>query len=298
MNSLKTIDKILNNTEPCPVTPELKRMITDFLKTTPVKNLTIKRLDAMAKFIPKCITNVNTRGVFFSSGRTILKKRFSDNPDMLFKVLKVYTAGLDDYNVRKEKFNQAILDKKPLEIKLQGYLELLKYAIDSKNPYLNIIGVVMAVGSRPIEIVEMSSFEAIHGNEVKITGLAKTRDREMVVVRPVVGITPKKLLETINYIRSNVENLNYTHAGALRRAGLEIEMNPRKAREMYVSVAYYLFGDKDAVTRLSFANRILGHDSISATQSYEQSSVVDEADARILSVIENSKLRFNRWNKS
>jgi hypothetical protein len=104
-------------------------------------------------------------------------------------------------------------------IYIEQIYDVIDKLIDSENVWELSIAVLLATGSRSVELYKVSKYEEIAGdqNRVRIIGLAKDKGgnglENVTLTRYLVRLTAKQVVDTVKIIRSkvNVTGLTNTH---------------------------------------------------------------------------------------
>ena len=177
------------------------------------------------------------------------------------------------------------------------YAKLTELAL-SKNVYEKIIVVLLASGSRSVEVFSKSKYSLMSGNDsyIRIDGLAKKRQTQIDeghdwVEKPVLFLTPKTLVRLVKEIRNHFKNkvviddngvLAKDKSATLNKYVVQhfpfledLHYKSSFLRKIYADLSYKNFADKATTNYNSWISRVLGHEDMLTSFSYSFVNVVN-----------------------
>ncbi len=175
---------------------------------------------------------------------------------------------------------------------MQEVYDAIDATSQSSNPIDNIIAVMLACGSRMIEVIKISEYSIPASSSsdpvgyIRIKGLAKGTDSNpeetnATVVRPLVRISPDMLMALVQNIRSvhDFKRLSNTAAtGKVNNAVNQVlkpmfkhKITSHKCRYLYASLAWQLYGG--GTPQAEYIRELYNHRSADTTLTYLQYEV-------------------------
>lgn len=183
-----------------------------FLNTTPATKLK-EKLTFIQKIYSSYYENIKTLDVAYSRDiRNIIKDKYGHNSEQHKLSLEITAIKksdkIDMMSVQKEK----VFDKNANQdiVKSNDIFKMIRENMDHPDPFFRMIALFICSGSRPIELFEKSSFEAIDDEWVKQVGLAKKKKgnaNDFYVIKPIVYITSHDFIDELSTVRTEVARL-------------------------------------------------------------------------------------------
>lgn len=160
-------------------------------------------------------------------------------------------------------------------IKVSLINSLLAYG-DSDNYKEQIIYLLINSGSRFIELFTGKfKIDKDKPSHIKLSNIAKTRDKDRTISKPLLDKNPEKFLSLLKKIRE----LNPESTKILINAKLQDSIGETTyfLRKAYANLSYYLLDDK-TITKTAFLARILGHEENNEATALSYQSYFIDAD--------------------
>lgn len=273
--------------------PSLKRMNTIF--------------DMIQPILQVLYANENTFAVAATTWRAPIKKMFGDKSEEYKQ--SIYKLGISQERsiAMKQKYKEDVRQGvrtrgSRVKYSLEHILGVIDAASTSNNPVDNIIAVLLCTGSRLIECIKVSQYELVpdQADYIKLVGVAKTRTNQegneqevrvkKTIVKPVIRITPQRIIEMVQNIRaaynlqfvSNAQATGKVNSSVNRKlkedyfAEVDAKLpetkqtTAHKLRYLYAQIAYYLYGKPESIPENEFVREVLGHDSGEVSLTYQQ----------------------------
>lgn len=228
--------------------------------------------------------------------RRPVKERYGQNSDIY--VQSIHILGLsreralarrDEY---KEKIRESVRNRNTVKYAAEDIYEIMDKAAASRLPIHNVVAVLLATGSRLIECIKISKYEAVDDRPdlIKVTGMAKDRGvwpSEKTAIRPLVRFSSDKVLSMIKKIRDTYEFSELPNAEAAGRIKKQLNSviadyfavidenapghlvtTAHKLRYIWASMAYQLYGN--GVPEQEWIREMFGHESSDTSLIYTQ----------------------------
>jgi integrase len=199
---------------------------------------------------------------------------------------KAYAAKIADLNMKRASLPAFYSDEIYKAIEMNA---------NSSNALNNAIAVLLATGSRFIEVLKVSEYSIVDERTIKVHGVAKNEEKDFTVTRPLNGLTAVQVVDLVGRIRSvlnltgsNAEITDRYHSQASRLAdGLfkDRKITLHKLRYIASNLAYLTYGN--GAVENTWVQKYLGHASGDTTKTYQCINValrnpVDEAPAVVV----------------
>lgn len=151
--------------------------------------------------------------------------------------------------------------------------EIIDMCSDSIEYQHQIIAVMLATGSRLIEVLKVSKYLPL-GRQIVIEGLAKTSQLE-IVTRPLIRLTSDRVIEMVEYIRSfyDFASMSEPLANSLVNGTLNNvieslipECTSHKLRYIWAALAWELYGGN--TPQQEWVREMFAHKSADTTTTY------------------------------
>lgn len=252
--------------------------------------------ERLQPFLQMFYPNQNTFATSATKWRTPVKNKFGKNSDVYRQSQFILGISREESIKMKKDYTKAVRERVREgggpKFTLQEVYDVIDATSASSNPLDNIIAVMLAAGSRMIEVIKLSKFELYTAEPgyIKIIGLAKDRAGDQVdegvemqtVIRPVVRISAELIIELVERIRTmhDFQNLSNKDATGKVNSGVNKLMKDRfkttitghKCRYIWASVAWQLYGK--GVPQAEWVRQMYNHRSADTTLTYLQWSVL------------------------
>lgn len=200
---------------------------------------------------------------------------------------------------------------KMMKVPLSKVLNVISDNIESDDWGNRFVAAQLAVHSRNIEIIKISDFRKIQGDNehIKVIGVAKESkfsksNEKKVIKKRLVGCNTNQFLNAVDFIRNenseklekwgdNLPQLGNSFAGVLkRRSKLLMGVLPHSLRAIGANASFVLYARK-GTDRIPYLQSVLGHSSSETSKWYAQYVVVNDlskeqiSDVREDNIIEN-----------
>lgn len=241
-------------------------------------------------FLEMFYPNRNSLATSATRWRTPIKEKYGEKSEIYTQ--SVWILGItreesikmkEDY---KEATRRAVRDRGDPKFTMEEVYNAIDVTSNTDNPVDNIIAVMLAVGSRMIEVIKISEYTAMDDGRIKIYKLAKMRganDDETVegvlnvtVYRPVLRISAEKVVELVKNIRKmhnfkRMKNKEATgkvngNVNKLMKTLFKIPITGHKSRYLWGSLAWQLYGN--GVPQAEWVREMYHHASADTTLAY------------------------------
>jgi hypothetical protein len=174
---------------------------------------------------------------------------------------------------------------------LIGVIEETK---DTEDWATEAIGLMMASGTRPIELLDKNKFKPDPSkgkNYVIVSGIAKKRKgkEDVVTSRPIIGYTAIQFIQAVDDFRDSISDRELfiqsgSDEGQLKKSNVALissrlskyfpndpEITPKTLRKLYGNLAHALYGGTSNLN--VFLGEVLGHDESDQQTSFSYSTV-------------------------
>jgi hypothetical protein len=214
-------------------------------------------------------------------GESQLDRTFNMPKEERDKVSGDYTADITKKNLDKVELDARLIESKILELSL------------SKNVYDKILLILICIGSRPLGVFHTNTYKETADGQVEVGSLTKKRehDKDTTVVRPVLFITAKTLVQKWDQVRSHFKNkivvdkdnlLAKDKNATLNRRALkhfpwlkDYKQKSSMFRKVWADLSYRQFADTSKVNFNSWIQQKLSHTNLITSFSYSWISFVD-----------------------
>jgi integrase len=251
-----------------------------------ITRIWIRLFKSLDRIMKALYLNEGTMEVALSGFRKVVKDKFGVESEVYKQ--SIYNTGIsrEESQARKDEYKKTVNDRnknrKDLQpIFVEEVLDIITQAKTSNNVYSRAIAVLLATGCRTIELFKISKFEEEKGNPdaIVIIGLAKDKENNRRITRPLVGLKIDEAITLINGIRSEL-NLTGSNQSITNRTNIPLnkefkkifggdsDLTIHKCRYIYGNVAYILYGKPRKIPYESYIQEILGHANPESTKSY------------------------------
>jgi hypothetical protein len=257
-------------------------------------------------------SNENTRESILTSFRAPFKQRATSDPnfDKNIYIQSTHILGVSQERALERKREYA--DKVKARNAARGglapiYIEQIYAVIDelilSNNPYELSLAVLLATGSRSVELYKVSTYEEMSEvYRIRVIGIAKDKGnnnlQNVVLVRNLVRLTGKQVVNAVHKIRTalRTENLDNQKISSKTNAALNKAfkkhivplfvqnagdkadtdefkaqvktLTSHKARYIGGNASYQIYGKPKNIPETSYLQEQYGHLSGESTKSY------------------------------
>lgn len=268
------------------------------------------RIVPFLKIINQVIKHIFGNGQNTYSSRTTffvdIRKMFTKGSDYYKKARKYLEIGekefLKNKRIQKDKVEEK--NKNPLEFHYDEMLEYITNNYDSMNYKKRAIALLLASGSRPIELVYVSGYDTVSNPSeipydnlpknvlskiVKVMGIAKRRDdEEITLYRPVINLSAEQFVASVRILKDYLYDLTdgvlvretpqktivlnqNIQKAILRQVRIDFPENNVKTqtlRKFYGVSAYKRYGSYINRNINLFLQQVLGHSEFNLTSSF------------------------------
>lgn len=253
----------------------------------------IKLFKAMDEKIKALYSNENTSESIFTQLRKVLRKKYGDDSEIYKQ--SIYNMGIsqarsrerkEEYAAKVKERNTERGQKQPLFV--EDILAIIQRLKKSNNPYEQALAVLLATGSRSVELFKISKYHEVKEDPeaIDIEGISKDNGNrgyaDITVRRPLVGLLSHEVVGLVDNIRKklNLTGPNVKISSAtntvlnkafkiwIQPLAPEFKMTAHKCRYIYGNVAYLLYGKPQKIPYESFVQTVLTHSSGESTKSY------------------------------
>lgn len=228
--------------------------------------------------------------------RNPIRNRFGKD-SIEYELSKQLTALTDEDKGELIKFQSEKLEtrnKTRIEYNPEEVIEAIKNNISSEDPYRRGIALLLASGSRPIELYSKSTYtqeDNLPEGWIKQTYVAKKKGdkTKATVIKPVIYIGAKRFIEEVKKLREDLTRIygDYEVDGKIKQTALDKFQKAAKeifnyredfvtytSRPLYALVSYHkigkysnYYGDgSDSIN--VWVKKVLAHDGLGTSESY------------------------------
>jgi len=252
-----------------------------------------KELD---KLIKTLYPNESTSEVVFTEFRKPIRAKYGDNSEIYKQA--VYTLGVSRERSiqRKEEYKAKVAQKGMTRRQQTPYFDdeiykIIDENISSANPLEQVVAVMLATGSRFIEVMKVSEYKKSqqHVNRdlhyITIKGIAKDKANagyeNKIVVRPLIRVNNSDIIKAVKSLRDKLDlsgdntkisdRYNSQLNKIVRRIFGRDDTTSHKLRYISSNLAYLLYGEGS--TENVFVQNYLGHESGETSRTYQSINV-------------------------
>jgi integrase len=194
-----------------------------------------------------------------------------------------------DHNLKQQvaKSNRKERLEDRIQITDKQVREILHQHSASDDVFDNLIALQLATGSRFIEATRLSAFKpSSRDGWVKIIGIAKKKEDNVEMERPILGLDLEEVLEIVKKIRKELKKkypqfetldnddltkllINRVNT-RIKKMGIEGVETSHTLRKLYANMSYKLLSqdERRKIDQHQFVQNVLGHASIDTSASY------------------------------
>ncbi len=262
--------------------------------------------------------NENYTETIFSIFRKPVRVKYGDRSEIFSQSVFLTGASQQRRIQRKEEYKAEVkvrnAERNNLDpLYFEDIIQVIQKNKYSNDPYKKAIAVLLATGSRSIEVFKVSKYtESKDPTRIVIKGLAKDKGdkrnlKQVVLEKPLINMTGDEVVKAVEEIREDL-NLKGTNAAIAARTNAPLNKafrdlvqilapnNPMTAhtcRYIYGNLAYIMYAEPKGMLMESYIQEILGHASPESTKSYlginmrMKDRVVKAAPEHIKALFEN-----------
>ena len=246
-----------------------------YLSSFAINNTTRENLEGLLVLLNKIYsnnyTNMASLDVKLSSEirKPIIDKygRFSEEHELSKKLVKISYEDkgkvIEKAQVSLEKLQSSII-----EVNQGDIIKIIKNNYKSDNPFDRAIALLLASGSRPIELFDKTITYKKIDKYIEQSNIAKQRDTEKSVVKPILGITVNQFIKSREQLLNQEYDNNKLNESSRKLLGL----NAYSTRKIYGALSYKLHGH--STTLNYYLSKVLGHEGLNTANHYTNFKVV------------------------
>lgn len=219
--------------------------------------------------------NENSLEQYATKWRKPIGERWGNQCAAYRESIKVLGLDQERALARRARYTKTVRERLADRVQLNAsrIYEIIATCAKSHEFIDNIIAVMLATGSRLIEVIKVSQFEPVGAGRIRINGVAKSRD-EKVLERPLIMLSAAQVIELVKYIRSFRDYAAMTPEQAKSKVIIALNNRVRefldttshRARYIWTSLAWKLYGK--GVPQQEWARAMLGHESADTSTTY------------------------------
>lgn len=259
----------------------------------------------LAELVKIVFVNENTKQTIYAKLNNVLRRLYGEESKIYIKGRQILGLGKERNKQRIEEYNKQV-ENKNLDLDKTEYkfnLNQLKRICDdldrSSNPYDHIILVMLATGSRMIEVLKVSKYVSVDKNKMlSVLEAAKGSNDRTIIPN---CIKPVRVVELVNQIRAvlheqlngktNIEINNSFNKVINQRIEFIFknkEMSSHVLRRVAAELNYLTYGGKSV--RTAYIKKYLGHVNVSSTMPYM--NIVIDKTGDVQPVLATSNLPY------
>jgi hypothetical protein len=258
-----------------------------------ISRIWLRLYKSLDRIIKALYDNENTMEGVCTVFRKVVRAKYGDASEIYKQ--SIYNMGVsqDRSKERKQEYaakvkvrNAARAELQPIYV--EDILAVIQKLKNSNDPYEQSLAVLLATGSRSIELFKVSKYYEIKGDPQRITvkGLAKDKGKNdlgnVVLTRNLVGLTGPEVVELVHEIRdelnlkgsnekiSQITNtpLNKAFQKTIQPLAPDFPMTSHKCRYTSGNISYLLYGKPKKIPYESYLQEQYGHLDADSTKSY------------------------------
>lgn len=293
-------------------TTHASRFIKTILHIFKTKTTTKNVLDTLKKLFPifeLMYDKPRTLRQRLSDVRKVIKKYQSEEAYLKSKYDAYFNMNATDRSLITDAYKRQVTNKnkKKIQIDMKMIFDKMQKLIQSDNVYDRIIALMLALGTRPIELFAKNNFSLIKDKHswIRVSGLAKKRETQEKkwTDRPVVYFTPRFVIKEVKAVRNHFKKLIVINGNGKLATDKSQSLNKRAVlhfpflkdihqkssflRKIYADLSFKLFADKRTQNFNTWISDVLGHGplDLSTSFSYSYVNVQDSKEVKDESVI-------------
>lgn len=258
-----------------------------------ISRIWLRLFKSLDRIIKALYENENTMESVCTEFRKVIRRRFGDNSEVYKQ--SIYNMGVsrerskerrEEYSAKVKVRNASRAGLQPIYV--EDVLAVIQKLKKSTDPYEQSLAVLLATGSRSVELFKVSKYYEVKGdsNTITVKGLAKDKGKNdlgnVVLTRNLVGLTGEEVVELVHEIRdelnlkgsnskiSNATNtaLNKAFQKNIQSLAPNFPMTSHKCRYIAGNVSFLLYGKPKKIPYESYLQEQYGHLSGESTKSY------------------------------
>lgn len=251
----------------------------------------LKLFKSLDRILKTLFQNENTLEIVCTEFRKNIKLKFGNSSEIYKQ--SIYNLGVSQERSqqRKQEYVAKVKERNNERGKLQlinadDIIAIIEKLKNSTDPYEKSLAVLLATGSRSVELFKISEYSIVEGNENRIIVRKIAKDRkqtDVIIKRPLVGLTNLEVVKLVDEIRNELKLDNLTNQKITSRTNTPLnkafaewiqplitgfKISSHKTRYIYAQIAYILYGKPAKIPEESYINEILAHASANSTKSY------------------------------
>lgn len=171
---------------------------------------------------PKLWPNLNTLDNYFTNDvRVLISKRFGKESEEYKMAKKDVAIPYDVKGQMIKESKQKVEEKnqKPITTTSRTIIDLIKDNIISEEPFRKAVALLIACGSRPVEMILRSTYteynndhkdsgiEPTNGEWVRQTNVAKKRGKDESLLKPIIYLKAEQFISELKYVREKLKGI-------------------------------------------------------------------------------------------
>ena|SRR6202789_3233823 len=215
--------------------------------------------------------------------RRPLLDKFGEDSDIYRKSIHMLGVSQEESIRLKEDYRERVkkrAEERPLEYNPEEVIGIARDAAKSANVLNNIVAVLIATGSRLIECVKISKYEAVAGSPetIRIRGFAKSIIKGY-IDRPLVALDASTVIALVAHIRESTPFENLENAiissridGPINKVCMDYfgsDFTAHKLRYVWANMAYNMYVEEGGkMPEQEWIREKLGHKSSDTALTY------------------------------
>jgi hypothetical protein len=229
--------------------------------------------------------------------RTVIRENQKERVYKLSLSSDYFNIAYTENMIQKQNYKNKVLERNrnPEDIP-DDIIDITTEWLNSSDKYQKALAVLLAIGSRPIELFKTGIYEIKDDTHIIASGLAKKREgnEKTSTIRPVLMMSAAEAVEAVEAVRNEFKNnsildrdgnLSSYIVRMLTKRCLDLGTTTYNLRRIYARIAYEQYGNNSNFN--VFIGDILGHENLTTSFSYsnispsmleEKKAVVDTTD--------------------
>lgn len=251
----------------------------------------IRLFQSLDRVMKALFSNEDSLEVTLVEFRKPIKDKFGVDSETYTQ--SIYNIGLTQAQrlARKQKYADEVSERNKTRgslppIYVEDILTLIHFLAGvERNVYEQSLTVLLATGSRSVELYKISSYSEIadEPGKVLVTGLAKNKSPSISLVRRLVGMCGRDVVSLVDNIRrklrvggksnANITGITNQHLNKVFRTYIQplapsYPMTSHKCRYISGNISYLLYGEPEGLPYESYLQSQYGHLNPTSTKSY------------------------------
>jgi hypothetical protein len=241
--------------------------------------------------------------------RTVIKQYQKERVYKYSLSSEYFNLPYTENMIQKQNYKNKVLERNrtPDDIP-DNIIEIATEWLNSNDKYQKALAVLLAIGSRPIELFKTGVYEVEDENHIIVSGLAKKRENnnKLSTIRPVLLISATEAVAAVETVRNEFKsnsildrdgNLSSYIVRMLTKRCLDLGTTTYNLRRIYARLAYEQFGNNTNFN--VFIGDILGHENVTTSFSYSNisPSVLEEEKKAVVDTTDYKAKFPDKWRK-